>query len=152
MSESQSIPDAVTTTWTRWRQDRGFVELFGIKSGAVHLFDGIDWQPDEIFGDESVVTSSGFLGAIGGRGFNMQNVPLMISNALEDKSLPIYGGEVYNIGGSLALPNVEVVHKILAATGKPASLMKTVADRPGHDRPHALASGTRNGVKAANGV
>ena len=95
-------------------------------------------------------------------------IPLMISNALEDKSLPIYGdgmqirdwlfvddhcrailsvlnkgreGEVYNIGGSLALPNVEVVHKILAATGKPASLMKTVADRPGHDRRYALTSG-----------
>jgi dTDP-glucose 4,6-dehydratase len=94
-------------------------------------------------------------------------IPLMISNALEDKSLPIYGdgmqirdwlfvddhcrailsvldkgrdGEVYNIGGSLALPNVEVVHKILAATGKPASLMKTVADRPGHDRRYALTS------------
>ena len=95
-------------------------------------------------------------------------IPLMISNALEDKSLPIYGdgmqirdwlfvddhcraivsvlnkgrdGEVYNIGGSLALANVEVVHKILAATGKPASLMKTVADRPGHDRRYALTSG-----------
>ena len=94
-------------------------------------------------------------------------IPLMISNALEDKSLPIYGdgmqirdwlfvddhcrailsilnkgrdGEVYNIGGSMALPNVEVVHKILAATGKPASLMKTVADRPGHDRRYALTS------------
>ena len=94
-------------------------------------------------------------------------IPLMISNALEDKSLPIYGdgmqirdwlfvddhcrailsvlnkgreGEVYNIGGSLALPNVEVVHKILAATGKPVSLMKTVADRPGHDRRYALTS------------
>ena len=35
---------------------------------------------------------------------------------------------------------MEVVHKILAATGKPASLMKTVADRPGHDRRYALTS------------
>jgi dTDP-glucose 4,6-dehydratase len=94
-------------------------------------------------------------------------IPLMISNALEDKLLPIYGdgmqirdwlyvddhcrailavlnkgreGEVYNIGGSLALPNIEVVNRILAATGKPASLMKTVADRPGHDRRYALTS------------
>ncbi len=94
-------------------------------------------------------------------------IPLMISNALEDKPLPIYGdgmqirdwlfvddhcraiasvlekgraGEVYNIGGSMALPNVEVVHKILAATNKPASLMKTVTDRPGHDRRYALTS------------
>lgn len=94
-------------------------------------------------------------------------IPLMISNALEDKSLPIYGdgmqvrdwlhvedhcrgiwaaltkgraGEIYNIGGSRSLPNIEVVKKILAITGKPESLMKTVADRPGHDRRYALSS------------
>ena len=94
-------------------------------------------------------------------------IPLMISNAIEDQSLPIYGdgmqirdwlyvddhcraisavlakgraGEVYNIGGSRALPNLEVVKQILTALGKPASLMKTVADRPGHDRRYALSS------------
>src|SRR5580658_9186316 len=94
-------------------------------------------------------------------------IPLMISNAFEDKPLPIYGdgmqirdwlyvddhcrailaviergreGQVYNIGGSRALPNVEVVRKILAATGKPESLMTTVTDRPGHDRRYALSS------------
>ena len=94
-------------------------------------------------------------------------VPLMISNALDDKSLPIYGdgmqirdwlyvddhcrailavlsdgraGEIYNIGGSRALPNREVVKIILQATGKPDSLMMTVTDRPGHDRRYALSS------------
>ena len=94
-------------------------------------------------------------------------IPLMISNAIEDKRLPIYGdgmqirdwlyvddharailaviergrpGEIYNIGGSRALPNVEVVRKILAAVGKPESLMQTVKDRPGHDRRYALSS------------
>ncbi len=94
-------------------------------------------------------------------------IPLMISNALEDKPLPIYGdgqqvrdwlyvddhcrairavlekgraGEVYNIGGNRALPNIDVVHKILTATGKPESLLKTVEDRPGHDRRYALTS------------
>jgi dTDP-glucose 4,6-dehydratase len=94
-------------------------------------------------------------------------IPLMISNALEDKPLPIYGdgmqvrdwlyvedhcaailsvlergraGEIYNIGGSRALPNREVVKMILAATGKPESLMKPVTDRPGHDRRYALSS------------
>lgn len=94
-------------------------------------------------------------------------IPLMISNALENKPLPIYGdgmqvrdwlfvedhcrallavlekgrnGQIYNIGGSLALPNREVVRRILAATGKPASLMTTVTDRPGHDRRYALSS------------
>ncbi|HYI92903.1 MAG TPA: dTDP-glucose 4,6-dehydratase [Bryobacteraceae bacterium] len=94
-------------------------------------------------------------------------IPLMISNALEDKNLPIYGdgmqvrdwlyvddhcrailavlekgrvGEVYNVGGSRSLPNREVVQMILKATGKPASLMTTVTDRPGHDRRYALTS------------
>lgn len=94
-------------------------------------------------------------------------IPLMISNAMEDKSLPIYGdgmqirdwlyvddhcrgilaviesgreGNVYNIGGNCSLPNVEVVRRILKALNKPDSLMKTVTDRPGHDRRYALSS------------
>jgi dTDP-glucose 4,6-dehydratase len=94
-------------------------------------------------------------------------IPLMISNALEDRPLPIYGdgmqvrdwlyvedhcrairavlergkeGEIYNIGGNRSLPNLEVVHKILAATGKPESLLRRVEDRPGHDRRYALSS------------
>src|SRR5580658_6578116 len=94
-------------------------------------------------------------------------IPLMISNALEDKPLPIYGdgmqirdwlyvddhcrailaviergrpGEIYNVGGSRALPNLEVVRKVLALLGKPESLMVTVKDRPGHDRRYALSS------------
>ena len=94
-------------------------------------------------------------------------IPLMISNALEDRPLPIYGdgmqvrdwlhvddhcravaavlqkgrsGQIYNIGGSRALPNIEVVRKILAATGKSESLLQPVADRPGHDRRYAISS------------
>jgi len=94
-------------------------------------------------------------------------VPLMIANALEDKPLPIYGdgqqvrdwlyvddhcrailsliekgspGEIYNIGGNRALPNLEVVKRILTATGKSEDLMRTVEDRPGHDRRYALTS------------
>ncbi len=95
-------------------------------------------------------------------------IPLMISNALADQPLPIYGdgmqvrdwlnvddhcrailaaldhgrpGEVYNIGGSRSLANVEVVKTMLALLGKPESLMVTVKDRPGHDRRYALSSG-----------
>ncbi len=94
-------------------------------------------------------------------------IPLMISNALEDKPLPVYGdgqqirdwlyvedhcraikavleggeaGEIYNIGGNCSLPNIEVVHRILKATGKPESLISRVADRPGHDRRYALTN------------
>ncbi|MEZ5365009.1 MAG: dTDP-glucose 4,6-dehydratase [Bryobacterales bacterium] len=94
-------------------------------------------------------------------------IPLMICNALEDQALPVYGdgqqvrdwlyvddharairavldrgeaGEIYNIGGSRALPNLDVVKKILAATGKPESLIKWVTDRPGHDRRYAITT------------
>jgi dTDP-glucose 4,6-dehydratase len=94
-------------------------------------------------------------------------IPLMISNAIADQPLPIYGdgmqirdwlyvddhcrailaavergraGEIYNVGGSRALPNVDVVRKILSALEKPESLMRTVKDRPGHDRRYALSS------------
>lgn len=94
-------------------------------------------------------------------------IPLMISNAIGNQPLPIYGdgmqvrdwlyvddhcrailaviergreGEIYNIGGSRALPNLEVVRTLLVALGKPESLMRTVKDRPGHDRRYALSS------------
>ena len=87
-------------------------------------------------------------------------IPLMISNALEDRPLPIYGdgqqvrdwlyvddhcrgilsvlekgrdGEIYNVGGNRSLPNIEVAERILAIPGKPRSLMKSVTDRPAHD-------------------
>jgi dTDP-glucose 4,6-dehydratase len=102
-------------------------------------------------------------------------IPLMISNALEDKPLPVYGdgqqvrdwlyvedhcrairsvlakggaGEIYNVGGNCSLPNLEVIHRILKATGKPESLITRVADRPGHDRRYAL---TNEKLTAATG-
>jgi len=94
-------------------------------------------------------------------------IPLMISNALDDKPLPVYGdgqqvrdwlyvedhcrairavvekggaGEVYNIGGNCSLPNLEVVRRILKAIGKPETLIARVADRPGHDLRYALTN------------
>ena len=94
-------------------------------------------------------------------------IPLMISNALEGRRLPVYGdgqqvrdwlyvddhcrgilsvlrggrdGEIYNIGGNRSLPNMDVVRQVLALTGKPESLIQYVTDRPGHDRRYALSS------------
>lgn len=94
-------------------------------------------------------------------------IPLMITNALADVPLPVYGdglnvrdwihvedhnraalavlergrpGEVYNIGGDGELPNIEVVKTILAELGKPESLIRYVTDRPGHDRRYAIDS------------
>ncbi|MFP4528080.1 MAG: dTDP-glucose 4,6-dehydratase [Candidatus Kapaibacterium sp.] len=92
-------------------------------------------------------------------------IPLMISNALEDKSLPVYGdgmnvrdwlhvddhcraiemvyfhghkGEAYNIGGNYEKANIEIVRLILEKLGKPESLITYVTDRPGHDRRYAI--------------
>jgi dTDP-glucose 4,6-dehydratase len=94
-------------------------------------------------------------------------LPLMITNALSDKPLPIYGdgkqqrdwlhvedncrgilavlergkiGGVYNIGGSQVEENLDMVDRLLHLTGKPQSLLSYVADRPGHDRRYALNS------------
>lgn len=94
-------------------------------------------------------------------------IPLMIANALEHRKLPVYGdgqqvrdwlyvedhcrailsvldkgriGEIYNIGGNRSLPNLDVVRKVLALTGRPESLIEYVTDRPGHDRRYALSS------------
>ena len=95
-------------------------------------------------------------------------IPLMISNALEDKPLPVYGdgqqvrdwlyvedhcraihavlekggaGEIYNVGGNCSLPNLEVIRRILKIADKPESLITRVVDRPGHDRRYALTNG-----------
>jgi dTDP-glucose 4,6-dehydratase len=92
-------------------------------------------------------------------------IPLMITNAMEGKDLPVYGdglnirdwihvedhcraillilekgrpGEVYNIGGDGERTNLEIVEEILRALGKPKSLIRYVADRPGHDRRYGI--------------
>lgn len=92
-------------------------------------------------------------------------IPLMVSNAMEDKELPIYGdgmyirdwiyvedhcraldkvlqqgraGEVYNVGGRSEKTNLYVAKTILERLGKPHSLIRFVADRPGHDRRYAI--------------
>ena len=92
-------------------------------------------------------------------------IPLMISRAMENESLPVYGnganvrdwlhvldhcsaidlimrkgkdGEVYNIGGHNERNNLEVVKTILKALNKPESLIKYVTDRPGHDLRYAM--------------
>jgi dTDP-glucose 4,6-dehydratase len=92
-------------------------------------------------------------------------IPLLVSNALADASLPIYGdglnvrdwihvgdhcaavdrvlhcgspGQVYNIGARHELTNLEIVKTILAHLGKDDSLITFVKDRPGHDRRYSI--------------
>jgi dTDP-glucose 4,6-dehydratase len=47
-------------------------------------------------------------------------------------------GEAYNVAGGRLLPNRDVIDAILAATGRDWSLVRTVPDRPGHDRRYAM--------------
>jgi len=92
-------------------------------------------------------------------------VPLMITSALEDRPLPVYGdgkhvrdwlyvvdhcravdlvlregkpGEVYHVGGDCERENLDVVRLILKILDKPESLIRFVKDRPGHDRRYAM--------------
>lgn len=92
-------------------------------------------------------------------------IPLFVTNAIEDRTVPLYGdgknvrdwlyvldnckaidlvlhkgrpGEVYNIGGGNEVTNIELTRLILQFAGKPESLIERVADRPGHDRRYSL--------------
>jgi dTDP-glucose 4,6-dehydratase len=92
-------------------------------------------------------------------------IPLMITNAEENKELPLYGdgmnirdwihvrdhcravdvvlrkgkpGHVYNIGADAERRNIEIVKGILRRLDKPEALIKYVNDRPGHDRRYAM--------------
>jgi dTDP-glucose 4,6-dehydratase len=92
-------------------------------------------------------------------------MPLMITRALSDEPLPVYGdgqnardwlhvldhadaiwtvltrgrcGSVYNIGGEAEVANIEIVRRLLGALQKPESLIEFVQDRPGHDRRYAM--------------
>jgi len=92
-------------------------------------------------------------------------IPLAVTNALEDKPIPVYGdglnvrdwifvddhcraldvviqkgrpGQIYNVGGGNEKTNLELIHKLLELLDKPRSLMQFVTDRPAHDRRYAL--------------
>jgi dTDP-glucose 4,6-dehydratase len=103
----------------------------------------------------------------GPRQYPEKLIPLCVLNALAGDSLPVYGdghqvrnwlyvedfaraidlglrrgvpGEVYNVGGPDETANIDVVRRILAATGRDESLIEYVTDRPGHDRRYSLSS------------
>ncbi|MFQ6103247.1 MAG: dTDP-glucose 4,6-dehydratase [Candidatus Glassbacteria bacterium] len=94
-------------------------------------------------------------------------IPLMVTNALDDEKLPVYGkglnvrdwlyvedncrgidmvlregraGEIYNICGGNEKKNIEVVRAVLKLLGKPEALIAFVEDRPGHDWRYAMKS------------
>jgi len=94
-------------------------------------------------------------------------VPLFVTNALDDTPLPLYGdgrnvrdwlyvldncaaidlvlrqgrdGEIYNIGGGHEVENIVLTREILRLTARPDTLIRPVADRPGHDRRYSVDS------------
>ncbi|MFN2531699.1 MAG: dTDP-glucose 4,6-dehydratase [Pyrinomonadaceae bacterium] len=115
------------------------------------------------FGLKTIITRCG--NNYGPRQFPEKFLPLAISNALENKQIPVYGdgrnvrdwiyvddhcraillawekgesGSVYNIGARNERRNIEVVTSLLDLLNKPHSLLQFVKDRPGHDRRYAI--------------
>jgi dTDP-glucose 4,6-dehydratase len=117
------------------------------------------------FGQEVIITRCS--NNYGPFQFPEKLIPLMITNALADKKLPVYGdglnvrdwihvedhcravmaallngrpGQVYNIGADAEMENIAVVKLILQTLGKPEELISYVTDRLGHDRRYAIDS------------
>jgi dTDP-glucose 4,6-dehydratase len=115
------------------------------------------------YGLDTVITRCG--NNYGPRQFPEKFIPLILSNALRDEPIPLYGdgrnmrdwiyvedhcralllviekgrsGETYNIGARNERRNREVVESILQALGKPLSLIRHIKDRLGHDRRYAI--------------
>ncbi|OAS18883.1 dTDP-glucose 4,6-dehydratase [Paenibacillus oryzisoli] len=119
----------------------------------------------ETYGFPAVITRCS--NNYGPRQFPEKLIPLLITRALCNETIPVYGdglqvrdwlyvddhcsaiervivagvpGQVYNIGGQNERTNLEVVERILKLLGKPTSLIQFVADRLGHDRRYAIDS------------
>ncbi len=94
-------------------------------------------------------------------------IPFFVTEAIDDRPLPLYGdgsqvrdwlyvldhcegvdvvlhqgapGEIYNVGGENERQNIEITHRILTQLGKPDTLIKHVEDRPGHDRRYSITN------------
>ncbi len=129
------------------------------KAGAEHLVSAAH----HTHGLDIVITRCG--NNYGPRQFPEKFLPLLLSNALADEPIPVYGdglyvrdwiyvedhcravlaalergrsGEVYNIGARNERRNLEVAKSVLDALGKPHTLIRHVKDRPGHDRRYAI--------------
>jgi dTDP-glucose 4,6-dehydratase len=129
------------------------------KAAAEHLVRAAN----HTFGLDTIITRCG--NNYGPRQFPEKFLPLMLSNAFEDRSIPVYGdggnvrdwiyvedhcraimlaleegrsGAVYNIGARNERRNIDVVNSVLDQLGKPRSLIQFVKDRLGHDRRYAI--------------
>ncbi|MDQ3472744.1 MAG: dTDP-glucose 4,6-dehydratase [Acidobacteriota bacterium] len=129
------------------------------KAAAEHLVKAAH----HTFGLATIITRCG--NNYGPRQFPEKLIPLALSNAIRDESIPVYGdgqnvrdwifvedhcralmlalekgrpGAVYNIGARNERRNLEVVESLLQRLQKPGSLIRFVTDRPGHDRRYAI--------------
>lgn len=129
------------------------------KAGAEHLVNAAH----HTFGLDTVITRCG--NNYGPRQFPEKFLPLLLSNAMHDEPIPIYGdglyvrdwiyvedhcrailraleqgrtGSVYNIGARNERRNLDVARAVLDILGKPHSLIRHIKDRPGHDRRYAI--------------
>jgi dTDP-glucose 4,6-dehydratase len=123
------------------------------------------------FGIDALITRGS--NTYGPRQYPEKLIPLFVTNALDGHELPVYGdgmqirdwiyvddhcegiwtamergvaGEVYNVGGGNEIANIDITNRILELTGRDASLIRHVADRPGHDRRYALATEKLRGL------
>ncbi|HRJ88765.1 MAG TPA: dTDP-glucose 4,6-dehydratase [Pyrinomonadaceae bacterium] len=154
-----SLPDASLELFTEGSPLRPNSPYAASKAGAEFVVRAAR----ETFGVDTVVTRCG--NNYGPRQFPEKLIPLMIANAMAGQPLPVYGdgknvrdwiyvddhcravwlaykkgrsGETYNIGARNELENINVVRSILAALGRPESLITYVTDRLGHDRRYAI--------------
>jgi dTDP-glucose 4,6-dehydratase len=115
------------------------------------------------FGYEAIITRC--TNNYGPYQFPEKLIPLFVTNAQENKELPVYGdgmnvrdwiyvedhcraimtvlekgkpGEMYNVAGNAEKTNMDITRTVLKLTGKPETLIKYVKDRPGHDRRYSL--------------
>jgi dTDP-glucose 4,6-dehydratase len=154
-----SLPEDENTSFTENSPLKPNSPYAASKAAAEHLVRAAH----HTFGLDTVITRCG--NNYGPRQFPEKLVPLLIANALNDESIPIYGdglnvrdwiyvedhcrailkiiesgrsGGVYNIGARNERRNIDVVRSVLDALGKPHSLIRFVKDRPGHDRRYAI--------------
>ncbi|MBD3318125.1 MAG: dTDP-glucose 4,6-dehydratase [Chitinivibrionales bacterium] len=183
---TQVLLDVARHAWDGMYDDRAFVhvstdEVYGALKEEGYFTESTPLAPNSPYsaskaGSDLIVRSYhktyGFPATItrcsnnyGPYQFPEKLIPLMITNALHDKPLPVYGdglyvrdwlyvidhcraieavltrgrrGEVYNIGGNNERKNIDLVKSILDLLGKPHSLIEHVTDRLGHDRRYAI--------------
>ncbi len=149
-SEGRSKEDAPLRPTSPYAASKAASDLLVLSYTATHGLDAVLTRCANNFGPYQ---------------FPEKVIPLFITNALAGDPLPLYGdggnvrdwihvedhcvaldllleqgrtGEVYNISANYELPNRELTREILKRAGRPESLVRRVADRPGHDRRYAL--------------